>query len=265
MKAALNAPSAKIARKWFGNRNATKNASASGPAPRMAASITSRAKAEMRDNGVKPPGAVAKRPIIAQSRAALGAAALERRDAARKWRNGSQVEGIACAGHARNLHRISWTRAASVADVARCTLALLPAETIRFAACQKKPSSCRDCNSSGWSPGTFCCRPSRSDWHPISRFWKGCGSSPARISISAFRYSGSRSSRCPSAWVWCRGSSCRSSSAPTGAASPTPPQTSCRRCSPMKASRHSSWKRLFSGCCCSGAIWCRAGCISSPP
>ena len=35
-----------------------------------------------------------------------------------------------------------------------------------------------------------------------------------------------RSSRWPSAWAWCPASSCRSSSAPTGAASPTPPPTS---------------------------------------
>jgi hypothetical protein len=36
MNAALNAPSAKIARKWLGSRKATKKASATGPAPRVA-------------------------------------------------------------------------------------------------------------------------------------------------------------------------------------------------------------------------------------
>src|ERR1700677_262637 len=55
MKAALNAPSAKIARKWFGSRKATKNASATGPAPRIAASMMSRKKPVRRESSVKPP------------------------------------------------------------------------------------------------------------------------------------------------------------------------------------------------------------------
>src|SRR5262252_10259565 len=55
MKAALKAPSAKMARKWLGRRSATKNASATGPAPRMAASIMSRANPVRRDTSVKPP------------------------------------------------------------------------------------------------------------------------------------------------------------------------------------------------------------------
>jgi len=55
MKAELNAPSAKIARKWFGSRSATKNASATGPAPRIAASMMSRAKPVMRETRVMPP------------------------------------------------------------------------------------------------------------------------------------------------------------------------------------------------------------------
>ena len=52
MKAALKAPSAKIARKLFGSRNATKNASAIGPAPRIAASMMSRAKPVSRERSV---------------------------------------------------------------------------------------------------------------------------------------------------------------------------------------------------------------------
>ena len=52
-----------------------------------------------------------------------------------------------------------------------------------------------------------------------------------RESICASRSSGPRSSRSRSAWAWCPASSCRSSSAPTGAASPTRPPTSSRRCS----------------------------------
>src|SRR5580704_11208567 len=55
MKAALKAPSAKIARKWFGSRKATKNASATGPAPRIAASMMSRKKPVRRESSVKPP------------------------------------------------------------------------------------------------------------------------------------------------------------------------------------------------------------------
>src|SRR5579862_1791087 len=63
MKAALKAPSAKIARKWLGSRQATKNASATGPAPRMAASMISRTKPVSRDSKVSPP-TVKMRPII---------------------------------------------------------------------------------------------------------------------------------------------------------------------------------------------------------
>src|SRR5271169_7042752 len=55
MKAALNAPSAKMARKWLGNRNATKNASATGPAPRIAASMMSRRNPVRRESSVYPP------------------------------------------------------------------------------------------------------------------------------------------------------------------------------------------------------------------
>ena len=55
MNAALNAPSAKIARKWFGSRSATKNASATGPAPSTAASMMSRRKPVTRDSSVIPP------------------------------------------------------------------------------------------------------------------------------------------------------------------------------------------------------------------
>src|SRR5208283_1534531 len=64
MNAALKAPSAKMARKWFGSRKATKNASATGPAPRIAASIMSRKKPVRRDRSVKPP-TVRIRSIIA--------------------------------------------------------------------------------------------------------------------------------------------------------------------------------------------------------
>ena len=44
-----------MARKRFGRRNATKKASAAGPAPRIAASTISRAKPVMRDSSVSPP------------------------------------------------------------------------------------------------------------------------------------------------------------------------------------------------------------------
>src|SRR5689334_20719707 len=64
MKAALNAPSAKMARKWLGSRKATKKASATGPAPRIAASMISRAKPVTRETSVKPP-TVRMRSIIA--------------------------------------------------------------------------------------------------------------------------------------------------------------------------------------------------------
>jgi hypothetical protein len=59
----LNAPSPKIARKWLGRRSATKNASATGPAPSTAASTMSRTKPVMRESSVKPP-TVKMRPII---------------------------------------------------------------------------------------------------------------------------------------------------------------------------------------------------------
>src|SRR5208282_3908632 len=64
MKAALKAPSANMARKWFGSRKATKNASATGPAPRIAASMMSRRKPVRRETSVKPP-TVRIRSIIA--------------------------------------------------------------------------------------------------------------------------------------------------------------------------------------------------------
>src|ERR1700719_3835482 len=64
MKAALNAPSAKMARKWLGSGKATKKASATGPAPRIAASMMSRAKPVTRETSVKPP-TVRIRSIIA--------------------------------------------------------------------------------------------------------------------------------------------------------------------------------------------------------
>src|SRR5271168_3620848 len=64
MNAALKAPSAKMARKWFGSRKATKNASATGPAPRIAASMMSRKKPVRRERRVKPP-TVRIRSIIA--------------------------------------------------------------------------------------------------------------------------------------------------------------------------------------------------------
>src|SRR5262245_34635452 len=44
-----------MARKWFGSRSATKNASATGPAPSTAASMMSRMKPVMRDSSVNPP------------------------------------------------------------------------------------------------------------------------------------------------------------------------------------------------------------------
>jgi hypothetical protein len=55
MKAELNAPSPKMARKWFGSRKATTNASATGPAPMMAAMMTSRKKPVIRETSVQPP------------------------------------------------------------------------------------------------------------------------------------------------------------------------------------------------------------------
>src|ERR1700687_5619164 len=55
MNAALKAPSAKMARKWFGSRNATRNASAMGPAPSTAAIRISRKKPVSRETSVKPP------------------------------------------------------------------------------------------------------------------------------------------------------------------------------------------------------------------
>src|SRR5215468_1990138 len=63
MKAAAKAPSAKMARKWFGRRKATKKASAIGPAPSTAAITTSRMKPEARETRVRPP-TVAIRLII---------------------------------------------------------------------------------------------------------------------------------------------------------------------------------------------------------
>ena len=48
MNAAWNAPSANIRRNKFGNLKATKNASATGPAPSIAAISISRAKPRMR-------------------------------------------------------------------------------------------------------------------------------------------------------------------------------------------------------------------------
>src|SRR5580658_5454582 len=44
-----------MARKWFGSRSAMKNASATGPAPRIAASMMSRMNPVTRDSSVKPP------------------------------------------------------------------------------------------------------------------------------------------------------------------------------------------------------------------
>src|SRR6185503_19671079 len=66
MKAALNAPSANMARKWLGSRKATKKASATGPAPRTAARMMSRAKPVARERSVKPP-TVKIRSIIRES------------------------------------------------------------------------------------------------------------------------------------------------------------------------------------------------------
>ena len=54
-KAALNAPSANSARKWLGSRNATKKASATGPAPSNAAVRISRTKPRTRLARVRPP------------------------------------------------------------------------------------------------------------------------------------------------------------------------------------------------------------------
>src|SRR5260370_11084085 len=65
-QAALKVPSAKIARKWLGNLNATKKASAIGPAPSTAASTMSRAKPVSRESSVRPP-TVKKRPIIGRA------------------------------------------------------------------------------------------------------------------------------------------------------------------------------------------------------
>src|SRR4051812_2107500 len=55
MKALLKAPSPKIARKWFGRRNATTKASATGPVPMVAAITTSRKNPVMREASVHPP------------------------------------------------------------------------------------------------------------------------------------------------------------------------------------------------------------------
>ena len=52
--AALNAPSAKIERKWLGRRSARKNTSASTPFPSTAARTMSRRKPVTRDRSVKP-------------------------------------------------------------------------------------------------------------------------------------------------------------------------------------------------------------------
>src|SRR3569623_2129070 len=52
-----------MARKWLGSRSATKNASATGPAPRIAASMMSRANPVSRESSVYPP-TVKMRPSI---------------------------------------------------------------------------------------------------------------------------------------------------------------------------------------------------------
>ena len=54
MKAALKAPSPKIARKWFGSLKATTKASATGPAPRIAAVAMSRRNPVTRETSVPP-------------------------------------------------------------------------------------------------------------------------------------------------------------------------------------------------------------------
>ncbi len=55
MKAMLKAPSAKKRRNMLGSRKATKNASATGPAPRKAAMAMSRRKPSTRLAMVQPP------------------------------------------------------------------------------------------------------------------------------------------------------------------------------------------------------------------
>ena len=62
-KAMLNAPSAKKRRNKLGRENATTKASATGPVPKNAAIITSRANPSTRDIKVQPP-TVKKRLII---------------------------------------------------------------------------------------------------------------------------------------------------------------------------------------------------------
>src|SRR5579885_2124929 len=58
-----------MARKWLGSLKATKKASATGPAPRIAAMTTSRIKPVSRETSVSPP-TVAMRLIIVVFRAA---------------------------------------------------------------------------------------------------------------------------------------------------------------------------------------------------
>src|ERR1700731_3418661 len=55
LKAALNAPSPKIARKLFGKRKATKKASDIGPAPSTAANRISRTNPVTRERAVQDP------------------------------------------------------------------------------------------------------------------------------------------------------------------------------------------------------------------
>src|SRR4051794_15779728 len=64
MKALLNAPSPKIARKWLGRRSATTNASATGPVPIVAAITTSRKKPVTRETSVHPPTEAILRNIV---------------------------------------------------------------------------------------------------------------------------------------------------------------------------------------------------------
>ena len=107
-------------------------------------------------------------------------------------------------------------------------------------------------------------RPSRSGSPRGSRRSRACGWRPADRSIGACSISGSRSSRCRSPWAWSAASSWRSSSAPTGACWPNAPGRSRGRCSAMRASPPSCWKRHSSASCCSAATGCRRGSTFCP-
>src|SRR5262249_7364908 len=90
MKAELNAPSAKIARKWLGSRNATKKASAIGPAPSTAARTMSRTKPVSRERRGKPP-TVKIRPIMGCFRSGVARSVARRSPLRRNHRGDNAV------------------------------------------------------------------------------------------------------------------------------------------------------------------------------